>query len=189
MEATKPSLSHKPFLKKSRTHPTLKKCHKPKQVPYWQLCNDLICGPEPSVDQLWEELRLVAPIKVALASRRPEKRHLYKYFQYHVQWDFLPIWYSRFCRWSLWPTRTPGASQMKRGPCNVSCSSSGRWTSPTCCFAPGYSSFIAMLWWQLLMFRWFLFLCVVGTHLRIFIEPAKVIVVPTKALNTKQVCS
>ena len=101
----------------------------------------------------------------------------------------LPIWYSRFCRWSLWPTRTPGASQMKRGPCNVSCSSSGRWTSPTCCFAPGYSSFIAMLWWQLLMFRWFLFLCVVGTHLRIFIEPAKVIVVPTKALNTKQACS
>ena len=78
MEATKPSLSHKPFLKKSRTHPTLKKCHKPKQVPYWQLCNDLICGPEPAVDQLWEELRLVAPIKVALASRRPEKRHLFK---------------------------------------------------------------------------------------------------------------
>ena len=36
----------------------------------------LVRRPEPTVDQFWEKLRLVATVEIALASRRPEKGHL-----------------------------------------------------------------------------------------------------------------
>jgi len=35
----------------------------------------LVRRPEPTVDQFWEKLRLVATVEIALASRRPEKGH------------------------------------------------------------------------------------------------------------------
>ena len=38
--------------------------------------NDLIGRPEPSVDEFWEELWLVTPVKVALAAGSPEKWNL-----------------------------------------------------------------------------------------------------------------
>ena len=36
----------------------------------------LVRRPEPTVDQFWEKLRLVATVEIALPSRRPEKGHL-----------------------------------------------------------------------------------------------------------------
>jgi len=35
----------------------------------------LVRRPEPTVDQFWEKLRLVATVEIALPSRRPEKGH------------------------------------------------------------------------------------------------------------------
>ena len=40
------------------------------------ILNDLVRRPEPSVDKFWEELWLVAPVKVALPSGRPEEGNL-----------------------------------------------------------------------------------------------------------------
>ena len=69
------TISPHPYISNSFIHPHSTLVLHPSLMVFLLLI-DLVCRPEPAVDQFWEELGFVATIKVALATGRPEKRHL-----------------------------------------------------------------------------------------------------------------